>query len=109
MRISQTFASRYFKASDLSGEEMLATISHVAEEEVGQDRQPKPVLYLNGQQKGIVLNRTNAERLAAKLGDDTKDWKGAHVELYSEPVNFEGRKMDGLRLRVRKSNDAVPF
>lgn|SRR5262249_35173559 len=66
MRISQTFASKYMKAADLDGGDMLATIDRVVEEEVGKDKQSKPVLYLNGQQKGIVLNRTNAERLATR-------------------------------------------
>jgi hypothetical protein len=100
------------KAADLDGGEMLATIDRVVEEEVGKDRQTKPVLYFNGHQKGIVLNRTNAERLAHRLGDDTKGWKDAHVEVYSELVSFQGQKMDGLRIRVAKTpalNDPLPF
>ena len=66
MRISQTFASKYMKVADLDGGDMLATIDRAVEEEVGKDKQSKPVLYLNGQQRGIVLNRTNAERLATR-------------------------------------------
>jgi len=47
-----------------------------------------------------------------RLGDDTKGWKGAGVEIYSELVSFQGQKMDGLRIRVAKApvlNDEVPF
>jgi hypothetical protein len=116
MRISQTFASKYMKAGDLADGEMLATIDRVVEEEVGKDKQVKPVLYLNGQQKGIVLNRTNAERLAHKLGDDTLEWRGKSIEIYSELVSFQGQKVEGLRVRIPRRaevaqtlNDDIPF
>src|SRR5262245_15799362 len=99
MKISNSFQSKYFKTSELDGGEMIATIDRCVEEEVGQDKTPKPVLYLKGHQKGIVLNRTNAERLAHWLGDDTLNWKGARIELYSEMVNYQGQRMEGLRVR----------
>jgi hypothetical protein len=50
--------------------------------------------------------------LAHKLGDETKEWRGATVELYSELVSYQGQEMEGVRVRVKSSgghNDAIPF
>ena len=89
-------------------------IDTVTLEEVGQDREQKMVAYFRGKQKGLVLNKTNSHALASKFGDDTDDWSGKSVQLYSEPVFFQGRKTDGLRLRPvaaakQELNDETPF
>jgi hypothetical protein len=60
------------------------------------------------------MNRTNAERLAHKFGDDTKEWRGKSIEVYSELVNFQGRSVEGLRARATSKraeplNDPIPF
>jgi hypothetical protein len=79
--------SKYLKAADLNGGDKVVTIDRVVEEEVGLEKERKPVVYFNGLQKGLVLNKTNADRLAHRLGDETKAWRGAGVELYSELVS----------------------
>ena len=53
MKMSAAFPSDYLKASDLLGREAKVKISHVEMREVGRDKEHKPVLYFQGQRKGI--------------------------------------------------------
>jgi hypothetical protein len=112
VKISEQFPSKYLKAADLAGKEPQLKIDSVTQEEVGQEREKKMVVYFEGKQRGMVLNRTNAERLAHKFGDDTSDWAGKSVQLYSEVVHFQGKTVDGLRVRptmAAQLDDPVPF
>jgi hypothetical protein len=114
MTVSEAFPSKFLKASDINGSEPTLVITSVVLEEVGQDRQEKMVAYFKGKQKGLVLNKTNSHALAGKFGDDTDGWTGKSVQLFSEPVYFQGRKTDGLRLRPvapakQDLNDEIPF
>jgi hypothetical protein len=116
VKISEQFPSKYLKASDLAGKEPQLKIGSVCQEEVGQEREKKMVVYFEGKQRGMVLNRTNAERLSHKFGDDTDGWAGQSVQLYSEVVHFQGKTVDGLRVRPvaaapakQDLNDAIPF
>jgi hypothetical protein len=114
MKISSMYgSSKYLKAADLNGEDKVLTIESVTEEEVGVERERKPVVFFRGMQKGLVLNKTNADRLAHRLGDETGAWRGANVELYSELVSYQGQKMEGLRVRVKSPasapSDEMPF
>lgn len=57
--ISTAFSSKYVKVADLKGKQVKAVVSHVTMETFGNDE--LPVLYFNGKEKGIVLNKTNAK------------------------------------------------
>ncbi len=68
-------------------------------------------------EKGMVLNKTNLKRIAFVTGsDETDDWGGKQVVLYTDPdVEFGGDIVGGLRIRKPKSQkiqeleDDVPF
>jgi hypothetical protein len=118
MKVSEAFPSKYFKASDLNGEQPTLNIDTVVREEVGKENELKLVVYFQGRQKGLVMNKTNSHALANRFGDETDHWIGKSVQLYSEPVFFQGRTTDGLRVRPVASpapstkqelNDAIPF
>lgn len=100
MRISDAFPSNYLKASDLQGRSVIVTISHCDIEEIGDER--KPILYFQGKQKGMVLNKTNANNVAILYGDDTDDWVGQPVELFEAMVEFQGKTVPALRIRAPK-------
>jgi hypothetical protein len=114
MKVSEAFPSKFLKATDVNGSEPTLVIDTVVQEEVGRENEQKMVLYFKGKQKGLVLNKTNSHVLASKFGDDTDDWSGKSVQLYSEPVYFQGKKTDGLRVRPvapakAPLDDAIPF
>lgn len=77
------------------------TITDVSEEEIGEDRERKLVVYFREfENKGLALNTTNAEFLIEEFGPETDDWRGKSVVLYSTPVQFAGKTVQGLRLRA---------
>ena len=99
MKISETFAStsKYFKHSDLAGKEVRKRISHVGEEEMGltNDR----VIYFSGEQKALVLNKTNGRTLAMAFGDDTQAWGGREIILRPTTVDYRGQPTATIRVR----------
>ena len=95
MKISGAYPSNYVKASDLNGKPCPLTIRTCVLEELGQgsDKEQKPVLYFNGAQKGLVLNKTNANAIKDAYGDETGGWEGKPVEVY--PARVWRRETNG--------------
>jgi hypothetical protein len=98
MRSSDAFPSKYLKSSDVKAKQLIATISHVEIQLVGQgpDQKEKPVLYLEGQ-KPIVLNRTNFEGIERAFGD-TDEWAGRKIKVHCAPTRYQGKAVDGIRI-----------
>ncbi len=117
MNISEAFPSNYIKASDLNGKPSLLTIRTCVLEELGQGRnkEKKPVLYFKEAQKGLVLNKTNANVIVDAYGKMTEDWEGKTIEVYPARVEFKGNLVDGIRVRIQqeaqaeKQPDAAPM
>jgi hypothetical protein len=100
MKISAAFPSKYLRAADLDGRQVTVEIANVELEEVGTGEEPKPVLYFQGKAKGVVLNKTNAHTISAVYGDDTDDWIGQSVTLFSAHVDFQGRSVESIRIKI---------
>jgi hypothetical protein len=98
MKTSDAFPSRYLQTSVVKDKPIVAVISHVEMETVGQgaDQKRKPVLYLDGH-KPMVLNRTNFEALADALGDSDQ-WGGHKIKIFAARTQFQGKSIDGLRV-----------
>jgi hypothetical protein len=96
--INDAFPSKYLKASDLDGENLTVTISHVTFEEVGKDKDMRPILYYEGEEKGIVLNKTNATNISKLYGSETDDWTGKRVMLGTAWVDFQGQSVEAIRI-----------
>ena len=109
--INQAFPSKYLKASDLKGHAVKVTIRAFSFNEEGL--QGKPVMYFDGKEKGLVVNKTNAMALAFDYGPDTDDWIGKEIELFSARTQFNGQMVDAIRVRSVKSvpmdEDGIPF
>ena len=104
MLISQSFTSKYLRAADLQGKEVRVKISHVALEDLGDEK--KPVIYFVGKQKGLVLNKTNARTTAMRYGDDTDGWQEGDVILYPAYVDFRGEQKESIRVKVPPRRDS---
>lgn len=102
MKISSAYPSKYVKSSDLGGRTITVTIDRVLVENVGGDQaeEHKPVLYFQGKEKGLVLNKTNAESIAYVHGDETDNWVGKQIELFTMMVSYNNRMTPGLRVRA---------
>lgn len=98
--INDAFPSKFLKASDLHGSEPIVTIDRVDFEPVGRDREMKAVVYFKGKQKGIVLNKTNANKIAAIAQSAlTEDWEGVAIKLYATETEFGGETVECIRVK----------
>lgn len=103
----RTTYSKYLKSADLKGQEPTVTIASCTVEEVGQQKDMRPVLKFEGKEKGMVLNVGNSELIGAAYGYDTDSWPGRQVILYVVKVNFQGEMKDGLRVRIPPAQPQV--
>jgi hypothetical protein len=101
-RISKVYSSRFVKSYELSyTDRRPAMIDKVTVEVFGNDFTEKLVSTVNdgnGWEKDLVLNQTNAQRLAAAFGDDTDQWVGQQVELWVTDVIYKGETMQSVQI-----------
>lgn len=100
MNVNQAFPSKYLKAEDLGEAKLVVTISHVTVESVGQNaKDTKPIVYFKGKEKGLVLNKTNANYISKLLGSaETDDWQGGQIGIYATEVDFQGDRVPAIRI-----------
>jgi hypothetical protein len=93
------FPSKYLSAADLDDATPTVTIKTVTTETVGDDS--KLVVYFVGKDKGVVLNKTNANSIAElAMSDDTDDWPGTKVMLIVVKVEFQGKRVPAIRMEA---------
>jgi hypothetical protein len=101
MKVSEIKASqrRYLQAATVKAQPIVATISNLEMETVGQgaEAKTKPVLYLENE-KPMVLNASNLETLSDAFGDDTDAWPGHKIKVRCVKTQFQGKTVDGLRV-----------
>ena len=102
MKIGSAFQGDYLKAADLDGKKLRLKIKSVTVEMIGsqgEDKEQKPVVYFTDNDRGLVLNKTNASMISEIAGtDETDDWHGLEIVLYSTKVDFAGRRVDAIRV-----------
>jgi hypothetical protein len=91
--------SRFLKADDLEGEKKFR-IKDATEEEVGERKERKLVVWFTNDKRGLVLNRTNNRVLRGAFGDDTAAWVNKIIIVFSMMVEMRGKLVKGLRVRI---------
>jgi hypothetical protein len=99
MKASDLYPSRYLKAEDIDGDRMV-TLRDVTIEELGPEKEARPIAYFNEITKGLVLNKTNTTIIAKGFGDDTEGWKGRRIILYAVDVPFRNDIVRAIRVRI---------
>jgi hypothetical protein len=117
MNISKLFKSNYLKGQDLDEEFTTMTIERLEVKEF--DNGDKPVLYFEGEERGLVLNRTNANAIIKDYGADTDQWIGRRLVLFTMPVEFNGTTTNAIRVKTapkaprpsaqEQPDDRIPF
>lgn len=114
MNINEIYPSKYLKASDLQGRTVKVTIDRITVEDMGNER--KPVLGFAGKQKGLALNKSNAQIIASAYSPETNGWIGREIELRPDKTQFNGQLVDCIRVQVPappaeqdEFGDKVPF
>ena len=99
------YGSKYLSVADLHGETPRYRIGKVdvadLKDKDGTTKR-RILVYFDGVEKPLVLNRTNAKKLAEVYTEDHRKWVGVVVDLYDEDTSM-GK---GIRLRPVKSATA---
>ena len=93
--------SKYLRADDMIGKSVRVIISNVEDVEF-DDAGAKPVLLFEGKNKGLVVNATNFDILAAGISNRTQDWVGHTIILRGAKTRFKGRMVDSIQVSVPK-------
>ncbi len=96
---------RKFLGKEDVGTGVLVTITSCDQQNVameGAGQELKWCLHFRELEKPLVVNSTNAQ-LCAQIckSDDTDDWTGKQIVLYTDPnVSFAGKLVGGIRVRA---------
>jgi hypothetical protein len=113
------YGSKYLSVTDLKDGEPRFKVGKVEVADLREKNgttKRKYVMLFEGVEKGLVINKTNARKLAETYGKKSSKWIGQIVQLYAEETSF-GK---GVRVRpIRKPatpaepdpdlNDAIAF
>jgi hypothetical protein len=103
-KIGEMLPSKYLKQSDVD-EDYIVTIQGVEEVNIAAQDADKDefkwVIHFEEFDKPMVLNSTNIQLLAKACdSDDTDDWTGKQVIVYTDPnVSYGGKVVGGLRIK----------
>lgn len=100
MKRDDVYPSKWIKADDVTDEPQCVIKSVEMAELQTQDgkKEDKPVAYFKGIDKGLILSKTNWDRLEKQFGPESDDWIGKTIVLYAEP---EARSDSGYAARVK--------
>jgi len=100
MDYRQMFKGEYVAAVEFQGKQPILTVKSLAlvtmENEKGV--RERGVIHFQETDRGWVLNRTNAEALAAMFGRETEAWVGKRVKLAAVEVQFGKERVPGIRV-----------
>jgi hypothetical protein len=92
----------YLGEWDLAGKDITVTIREVKGAELtaqGGRKSKKPVVYFEGKEKGLALNKTNGKIIAGMYGTKTEDWVGKRITLYPAMTTFGADTVPCIRVR----------
>lgn len=104
MKMSELYPSKFLKGDDIE-QETLVVIARLVFEKLKDDdgrEEEKPVLMFKGVEKGLVLNKTNALRIAEQHGDETDNWPGKRITLTTESVTAFGKTQWAIRVKPER-------
>lgn len=98
------FDSNYVSAVDLMGKDVIVKITKVVASEIpkaGTSKKDRlPVIFFEGKDKGLCLNKTNLKTIAAIVGSfKVKDWIGQVIAIYPTTCQFGPNTVDCIRVR----------
>jgi hypothetical protein len=103
--ISEVYQSNsdFLKADDIGANFWTVTINRVDMKNF-DDGSRKLFIMFNDLDKGLVLNKTNADTIGDLYGKNTDDWAGKPVMLFTMPVDYQGKKVNAIRVRAPAQN-----
>lgn len=103
MKLGEMFPSDYIKHDDLpEGQSVKLVITGIEMGEVGQGKEAetKPIMSFKGQEKKLVLNKTNGSAIAYLYGEDADAWIGETIFIKRATTDFAGKIVDCVRVDI---------
>ena len=98
MNVDDIFPSKYLKAADLKGQDLMVTIQSTDIAQFDDGR--KIEVTLVGQSKMFICNKTNARAIATAYSSDTNAWHGREVILFPMMVDTPNGPKEAIRVRI---------
>ena len=100
--------SKYLRAEDLKADKKLR-MEKVTVEVIGNgaDKEQKLTDWFTNDPRGLVLNKTNNRVLRGAFGDDVSGWKGKIIVVFPTMVEYRGKMVPGLRVRIPAPKQAA--
>lgn len=89
--------SKWLKAADL-GKKKVRVVIDRAEVVEFKDNTKKVGIFFQGKEKGLVLNKTNAQLIAEQYGQDMNEWRGKSIAIYPTTTDFGGERVECIRV-----------
>ncbi len=95
------FDRKYLASFDLGGEDRTVTIESVKPDTLknANGQQKKIILRLEGQERPMVCNRTNADTICGMYGKNTNEWIGKQITIYETTCDAFNKVWDCIRVR----------
>lgn len=109
MHWRKSFPSKFLQSGDLD-QPLTVTVKRVVRESVGAGdaAELKPVLQFDENVKGVVLNQTRAEAVAAIAGsEDMDDWPSTRILLRQGTTRYQGKKVTCIEVAAPPSTRRV--
>lgn len=107
-KLSDIYGGNYMKAEDIKDKgDINVTIEKTSIMEQ-DDGKKKVVLHFKNSEKTLPLNVTNANMVDELLGsDDTDEWEGRRICLYTCKVDFQGKRVLAIRIKAASAPRAA--
>lgn len=99
--------SDFLKAEDIGANFWTANVKSVDMKNF-DDGSRKLFVMFHELDKGLVLNKTNADTLGDLYGRNTDGWVNRPIMLMTMPVDYQGKKVQAIRLRAPAQQQAMP-
>ncbi len=108
MRKNDALPSKYLNATDVGNGVFKLTVVSVVMEKMENDGAMKPVMSFQGAQKSMPINATNWDNMAVVYGDESDNWIGKQIEMYTEATRMpNGTPTRGVRIRPVAGSDTA--
>ena len=94
--------AKFFKAADIKGEEARIKITKFREANLpNTGKTPVIDFTYNREERSLPLNKTNFKKLIEKLGNETNEWIGETITLYTVMANNPKTNSEAPSIRVK--------
>lgn len=78
-------------------------------EEIGKNKEQKPVIQFKESERGMVCNKTNWNTIVKVTGSEESDnWTGKQIGLYRTEVQYGDEMVESIRIKLQTKGAKAP-